>query len=564
MGGGILTGTHNDDWSNDYYSSGYMSGWLNHINAAVTVAENQIAGGTGYFYTPNALQVARIWRVYLMSELTDNFGPISIDAFQGVNPEFNSVEEVYHFMLQELKEASEALDLNVTIPADLRNLDPAYGYDYGKWQKYANSMRMRLAMRLSEVDPGYAKTEFESAAQAPYISTWDDAFTVEQRAYNSWDDFSPVMSREWNAQPMAATFYNMVVNLGGIESSRQVADSMRPYIRNSNYIGLRYLDHFPTTTNDPKAGYWLDGLPNTIDPRSYVMFPIPGNFSDPNFNFFPSWDASTRTLKRYLTNAAGQPVDSINGKGHYNAHAGGAWGDKGSRNQVRAWNGTIPRVAQRFRDGGERVFFAQWESYFLLAEAAVKGWNAGMSGKAAYERGVDENFAYHNLGSYAAEYLTSTSYNYAGTSASWDHTAEPPATVTKNYVDGYTKRAGTMTFTYPKNDLYKDGSVKNDHLTKIITQKFIAQTPWLPLETWSDHRRLGLPFFENPAVEVPIPNLPALTSSNYMNADIRFFPQRLPYPSSLRAANPEGYERAVSLLGGPDNILTPLWWAIQQ
>lgn len=31
-------------------------------------------------------------------------------------------------------------------------------------------------------------------------------------------------------------------------------------------------------------------------------------------------------------------------------------------------------------------------------------------------------------------------------------------------------------------------------MTKIFTQKYIAQVPWLPEEVWSDHRRIGLPF----------------------------------------------------------------------
>ena len=103
--------------------------------------------------------------------------------------------------------------------------------------------------------------------------------------------------------------------------------------------------------------------------------------------------------------------------------------------------------------------------------------------------------------------------------------------------------------------------MKNDRLTKIITQKFIAQTPWVPLEAWSDHRRLGLPFFENPAIENPLVNMPALTTGNYMTSNIKFFPQRLKYPSSLPASNAAGYQQAVGFLGGPDEVLTPLWWA---
>jgi hypothetical protein len=35
----------------------------------------------------------------------------------------------------------------------------------------------------------------------------------------------------------------------------------------------------------------------------------------------------------------------------------------------------------------------------------------------------------------------------------------------------------SVTGGYPKNDLYKNGAVKSDHLNDIITQKFIAQLP---------------------------------------------------------------------------------------
>ena len=130
-----------------------------------------------------------------------------------------------------------------------------------------------------------------------------------------------------------------------------------------------------------------------------------------------------------------------------------------------------------------------------------------------------------------------------------------------NYIDGKTNVAGTVTINYPSNTIYKGGNIRNDKLTKIITQKFIANTPWLPLETWSDQRRLGLPFFENPAVETPLPNLPNLNSSNFMTNSVKNFPQRLPYPSSFRNSDPNGYTKAVQLLGGADEILTPLWWA---
>jgi hypothetical protein len=129
------------------------------------------------------------------------------------------------------------------------------------------------------------------------------------------------------------------------------------------------------------------------------------------------------------------------------------------------------------------------------------------------------------------------------------------------YKDGYTGVAGVVNVAYPVNNIYENGTVKNDLLTKIITQKYISNMPWLPLESWSDHRRLGLPFFENPSVESPLPNMLQLTGSNYMHNQVNFFAQRLRYPASLKNANQKGYEQAMDALDGEDTNFTPLWWA---
>src|SRR5690606_28404106 len=118
----------------------------------------------------------------------------------------------------------------------------------------------------------------------------------------------------------------------------------------------------------------------------------------------------------------------------------------------------------------------------------------------------------------------------------------------------------TATISYPVNSIYKNGTVRNDALTKIITQKYIANMPWLPLEAWSDHRRLGLPFFENPAIENPLPNLPALNSSNIMESRWEFFPERLKYPANLESTVPDGYAQALQYQEGADEFFTPWWW----
>ncbi len=557
--GGISSGSYNDGWTGAYYDK--IAAWLNSANTAIQIGEDQISKGTAKAYTPNLIQVARIWRAYLMSEMTDNFGPIPAKAFSGTNPEFSDVKTIYYYLLLELKEASAKLDLNVANTDALKKLDPAYNYDYAKWRKYANSMRMRLAMRLSEVDAAKAKTEFElAAAGSDFIKATDETFQVQERP--GWDDLTGVMSREWNPQFISASLNNIYLGLGGIKTETQLGASYLSSIKPANYLGLKFDDHFTSKTNNPSAGYWFDGLPNVIDPRAYKTFIIPGDFSDPNFNSYPSWTTDAKTTTRNLLSATNTVVKTIDAKNTWNASNTGDWGAKGTKNEVRAYEGTMPRLSNQFRAStSKRIFFAPWETYFLLAEAAERGWSTPMGGKLAYEAGIRASFEYWGVSNSVGNYLTSEDFNRVGTSVSWDHITEPGSSHAMDYIDGYTNVAGVANVLYPVNNLYKNGTVKNDHLTKIITQKFIAQTPWLPLEAWNDQRRLGLPFFENPAIENVLPNLPALNNSNYMTSNVKFFPQRLRYPSSLQTTNAPGYQQALTALGGPDEVLTPLWWA---
>ncbi|SCQ22338.1 Susd and RagB outer membrane lipoprotein [Tannerella forsythia] len=565
--GTLSTGYTDNGWTTDYFNE--ASKWLGDVNTAIQVGEMKIQSGNIDEYSNNLLQVARIWRVYMMSELTDLFGPIPMNGFQGVNPDFNKVEEIYDFMLKELKDAVAKMN-DKTVIDRVKKTDPAYEYDFNKWKKYGNSMRMRLAMRISNVDPARAKAEFEDAAKGSnFIASLSDNFKVQEKS--GWDPLTGVMSREWNAQRLSTTINNLYIGLGGVSTESQVKGDAKALamVKPENWMGIKYEQQFTTKTNDPSAGYWFDGLHAKIDPRAYKTFIIPGQFDNPEYNKYPSWvpDQTSKTERPLLKPRANDPEKTdtlvkIDAAYCWNAAVGGSWDKKGSYNKVIGWPGCLPRLANRFRNSSEsRIFFASWESYFLIAEAAVKGWTVPMSGKAAYEKGIEESFKYWNVSEHYEAYIASENYNRVGTSVKWEHVAEPSATVSMQYKDGETDETKTMDYKYPINTIYKKGSVRNDLLTKIITQKFLAQVPWLPLEAWNDHRRLGLPFFENPARELPLEGMPALTESNYMTNSWDFFPQRVPYPAFLKNNVPEGYNQAVSLLGGKDDVHTVLWWA---
>lgn len=555
---GIAGGSYDDSWTSEYWK--YISEWLNNANAAIQVANEKKALGQGKPYYDNIIQVSRIWRAYLMSEFSDNFGPQPIQAFQGTNPTFNSEKEVYYFILDELKDAVDKMDVNQSPPSNSNAYDVVYGFNWSKWVKYANSMRMRIAMRISEIDPAKAKIEFEAAANSNmFISSSAENFAVAEKP--GWDALTGVMSREWNSQILSGTLNNMYIGLGGINSTSQLPASQHAAVKANDYLGIKYDQQFTTMTNDPSAGYWLDGLPNKIDPRAYKTFYIPGDLTSPIYSLYPTYTNQATTNFGKLTFADNSQI-TVNAVNTWNAYTIGNWGVKGQRNGLRNVVGCMPALGKQYREStNSRIFFASWESYFLIAEAALKGWATPMSDEAAYNKGIQDSFTYNNVSQFFGQYIASTDYNRDGTSVSYNHTTEPGASHVMQYKDPATNNLVSVNINYPVNTIYKNGAFKNDKLTKIITQKYIANTPWLPLESWSDHRRLGLPFFENPAIETPLVNLPNLSSGNYMTNSIKNFPQRLKYPSTFRNTDQTGYDKAVQLLGGEDAVLTPLWWA---
>ena len=54
---------------------------------------------------------------------------------------------------------------------------------------------------------------------------------------------------------------------------------------------------------------------------------------------------------------------------------------------------TTPMLGKQYRDNtARRIWMSPWETYFLLAEGALRGWTNSIRAKAAYENGVRANF----------------------------------------------------------------------------------------------------------------------------------------------------------------------------
>lgn len=575
----LNVGRYSDDYTSSYYYPD-LSASIKNATLAITAVENLLEAATTTAHEkeffPNVKQFARIWRAYLISEFVDNFGPYPIESFLGENPVFNSEKDDYEFILKELKEAAAAINTSV-LPVEAEGkCDPFDNvkYDPVKWQKYANSLRMRLAMRLSNIDKATAQAEFEDAAKGNKILTADDMFAVKEN--DGWDVFSGVYTRSFDDQVLSSTVANLLTNLGGVKVTEQRSD-LASYVKPANYLGIKYDRHYVANTDNPTKQYWLDGMPENLDPRALKIFCLPDDENAENY-IDKYNDRTAKDFVLYTVDENGNPIPNKDNPGEIKIDATRCWngypaGSRGGWSPTLAYNQlvtngygpgcTLPMLGKDYCKGKSRIFFAAWETYFLLAEASLYGWNTGTTAKEAYENGIKASFEYFGVSEYVNDYLNSTNYNRVGTSVKFDHTTEPTAEQ-MTYVDGYSKEQKTVTYEYPTASKTLYGKALNDHLTKIITQKFIAQTPYLVLEMWSDFRRLGLPFFEIPA------NESSMTGSDMVNVwnpnswkdgqKWEFYPQRMRYPSSLENADPEGYKQAVELLGGSDNIITPLWW----
>lgn len=137
------------DVSNTSFTSLWNTGYATLITDLNTILNfsNQQANSN---YKGIALTL-RSWTFLL---LTDAYGSIPYkEAGQKVTPAYNTQKEVYTGLLEDLKQAQALLSpTNGTVIGDL-----AYKGDILKWKKLVNSLRLRIALRISDKEPALAK-----------------------------------------------------------------------------------------------------------------------------------------------------------------------------------------------------------------------------------------------------------------------------------------------------------------------------------------------------------------------------------------------------------------------
>lgn len=308
----------------------------------------------------NINSVLRIYRVYLMSIITDTYGdaPFSeagLGFLEGkFNPKYDKQEDIYNAFFWELEDAVNKIDPT----KDKVTGDLIYAGDVTKWQQLANSLRLRFAMRISNVNPTKAQTEFENALAAnggvitdassdALIKYMTIAFSFGQEAYSDYrgNSLSQLLfgnDPANNPSYLCSTFFNQLYNSGDPRTFK---------ISRCYYDGL-----MSATSPDNRVDITQEMIEKGIafsprDPGAYSWEPWPTGYdSDICAELAVNNPSVTATMAREVE----------------------------------------PKLANNFlKSDNPGVVMTSAEVKFLMAEATVKKWNVGsVSAEDLYKQGV--------------------------------------------------------------------------------------------------------------------------------------------------------------------------------
>ena len=452
---------------------------------------------------PNANAALRIHKVYLMSVLTDTYGDVPCsEAGQGFisgisTPKYDTQEDIYNYFFQELADCVAQLGTGTDrISGDVTSLSG----DVALWKKYANSLRLRFAMRISDVNPSKAKEEFEKALSADggYIaSAADDAYIIYTDGPFTLYDGSRDLDFRVNAlgeilygqdptSPtfVCSTFFNLMNDLGDprlYRICRHYINTKRSEISADREWNVDVTDEvidYLTRANDvehpcnPGAAWWNNWI------NAPAISEIP-------------------TLERLVNTYPEAGFD-------------------GSNFPARMMR---PFLSIDFEmPSCPGILLTSAEVEFLLAEAKSKGWNVSGDVESHFKAGVS-----------AAMQLLNTHY------------LQPANKISDADINAYIA------------NIVASGALTANAREAINTQAWILHTT-NPAEAWANLRRSDYP------VLMDRTKLDKFESDfTYDDTNLNT-PVRLCYPILEAKYNSQNYQDAISRLGGKDDWHHRLWW----
>lgn len=444
-----------------------MDGWNNRIiarqqdifNYSIIIDNTAKEIYKGVDFT-GTFAVKKILKVITAARVSDNHGPVVYSKYESPNAngvtDFDSQQDAYQYFINDLSTAITDLQKVQNMPATqnvedksaLRKADLVYGGNMAQWAKLANSLKLRLAMRISYADPAKSKQYAEEALASSAGLITDNAD-------------------------------NALISVGQSELS---------------FIIYSW-------------GDCLIGAP---------LMAYMNGYNDPRLSAYAIPATDSQVQGEYI--GVRQGIDLLNGKSTYGAF---------SQPQAKSANGDYFSGT----DGKMKLFTAA-ETWFLKAEAALRGYAGAGEIQVNYTTGVKQSFGEWGKSANVDAYLANTT------------STEAPYVDPKNSANNVpvgSPQLSTITIAW------NNGDTNERKLERIITQKWLSLYPNGP-EAWAEQRRTGYPIL----FKVRKNDSGGLISTDAM---IRRIPFTIDTKTSLY-----NYQQASQMLNGPDTGGTKLWW----
>lgn len=150
-----------DQWLNATYNyayTGVMAPWLQIHKTATEQGLTEVDA------------LATVIKVAGMHRIADSFGPIPYVNYE-TSTLYDALDKIYEKFFEELDEAIDVLGNYVSGHSSAKlmsDYDYVYGGDVSQWVKFANTLRLRLAIRCAYANPTLAQTEAEKSVQNIY------------------------------------------------------------------------------------------------------------------------------------------------------------------------------------------------------------------------------------------------------------------------------------------------------------------------------------------------------------------------------------------------------------
>ncbi len=408
----------------------------------------------------NQNAIAKIWWIYAIHRVTDAYGDVPYkDAVQGsiqgiYKPKYDKQSDIYPWMLADLEAAINQLDPAKT---SFGAPDVIYSGSVAKWKTFGYSLMLRLGMRLTKVDLALSKTWVQKAITGGVMQSNADLAKLAH---------VPTSGNTWNW-----------------DASELKRESL--------------------PESDKGLGFVKMGKP-------FIDLLIANN--DPRLPFYATlWEGNILSKQLQVITQTSMPGIQKGLPNGYDASTIGS--------AISGWSNELlvtysePNTATIANLSSPSIILSYSEVEFLLAEAAVRGWETTVTPEVHYQKAIRANMESTSL---------FPNYNLA------------PMAITQTEITDYLA-AHTLTGT------------TTDKLKQIHTQFYLAHYMYFDFfEAWSNWRRTGYPDI--------------LTPINYVLNSTGSAPiRRLMYSFVEKSLNVENLEAAIASQG-PDTYITRVWW----